>query len=167
MCSGWSYHPPKGGGLSSHRRTQRYCYMYPLRRNPAPRLHYCLIAPPLSLINNCLNLPFGTQGKFWRLDEAYFLQTRNGGHRKDLYPGGPHRVLLCFTGTLANILQCIGQPPSPQQIIIQPNISTVMSLRNPTPQGQGDNRKAWVALGKPVEVTQEGRGQGTASKRRT
>ena len=61
-----------GGGLSSYRRTQRYCYVYSLRRNqdPAPRLHYCfLTSPPLSLhplpslISNCLNLPFKTRGR--------------------------------------------------------------------------------------------------------
>ena len=78
-------------GLSSCRRTQRYCYAYPLRRNqdPAPRLHYdFLTAPPLflhplpSLISSCLNLPFGTQVRSRRLNEAHFLQTRNGGHRK-------------------------------------------------------------------------------------
>ena len=53
--------------------------MYPLRGNkdPVPRLHYCfLTALPLSLnllpslISNYLNLPFGTQGRSWRLDEA-------------------------------------------------------------------------------------------------
>ena len=69
--------------------------VYPLRGNqdPAPRLHYCfLTAPPLSLhplpslISNCLNLPFGTQERSGRLDEAYFLQTRNRGHRKASVP---------------------------------------------------------------------------------
>ena len=42
-----------GGGLSSYRRTQRYCYVYSLRRNqdPTPSLHYCpLAAFPLFLI---------------------------------------------------------------------------------------------------------------------
>ena len=82
-----------GGSLSSCRRTQRYCYAYSLRRNqdPAPRPYHPLTAPPLflyphhSLISNCLNLLFGTQGRSRRLNEAYFLQTRNRGHRKDLY----------------------------------------------------------------------------------
>ena len=32
-----------------------------------------------------------------RLNEAYFLQIRNGRHGKDLYLGGPHRVLLHFS----------------------------------------------------------------------
>ena len=97
-----------GGGLSACRRAQRYCYVYSLRRNQdtAPRMHYCfLTAPPLllyslpSLISNCLNLPFGTQGRSRRLNESYFLQIRNGQHKKDLHPGGAHRVLLCFTST--------------------------------------------------------------------
>ena len=95
----------RGGGLSSCRRAQRCCYVYPLRSNqdPAPRLHYCLLtAPPLSLhplpslISNYLKLPFGTQGRSKRLNEAYFLQTRNRGHRKAFVPGDPHRVLLSF-----------------------------------------------------------------------
>ena len=50
--------------------------MYPLRQNqdPAPRLHYCFLSAPLSLhplpslMSNFLNLPFGTQGRSWRLD---------------------------------------------------------------------------------------------------
>ena len=42
-----------------------------------------------SLIISCLNLPFGTQGRSGRLNEAYFLQTRNREHRKDLYLGTP------------------------------------------------------------------------------
>ena len=94
-----------GGDLSSYRRTQRYCYVYSLRRNqdPAPWLHYYfLTASPfflpsfLSLISNCLNLPFGTQGRSRRVNETCFLQIENGGHIKDLYLGGPHRVFQCF-----------------------------------------------------------------------
>ena len=42
--------------------------------------------PLLSLISNCLNLPFGTLEKSRRLNDAYFLQTRNGGHRKAFVP---------------------------------------------------------------------------------
>ena len=45
--------------------------------------------PLPSSISNCLNLPFGTQGRSWRLNEAYFLQTRNGGHRKGFGPRSP------------------------------------------------------------------------------
>ena len=30
------------------------------------------------------------------LNEAHFLQIKNGGCRKDLFPGGPHTVLLRF-----------------------------------------------------------------------
>ena len=42
-----------------------------------------------SLIRNHLNLPFGTQGRSRRLNEAYFLQTRNGGYTKMFVPGSP------------------------------------------------------------------------------
>ena len=44
-----------------------------------------------SLIANYLNLPFGIQGWSRGPNEAYFLQMRNGAHRKDLYHGGHHR----------------------------------------------------------------------------
>ena len=83
-----------------------YYYVYPLRGNqdPASRLYYCfLTAPPLSLlplpslISNHLNLPLGTQGRSWRLNEAHFLKTRNGGHRQDFVPrspAGPCLVIL-------------------------------------------------------------------------
>ena len=71
--------------------------MYPLRSNqdPAPRLHSCFLAAlPLSLhpfpsgISNSLNLPFGTQGRSWR------LESRNGTDRLPCL--GAHRVLLRF-----------------------------------------------------------------------
>ena len=68
-----------------------------------------------------------------------------------MYPGGPHKVLLRFTETLTNILQGI-EYLHPQQIIIQPEISTVMCLRNPTLQSKGESRKVWGALRKPAEV---------------
>ena len=42
-----------------------------------------------SLISNCLNPPFGTQGKSRRLNEAYTLQIRNGEHTADLYSRAP------------------------------------------------------------------------------
>ena len=46
---------------------------------PKAALLFLLTVPPLclhplpSLISNCLNLPLGTQGRSWRLNEAYFL----------------------------------------------------------------------------------------------
>ena len=58
-----------------------------------------LSASLLSLISNCLNLLFGLQGRSRRLNETCFVQTRNGGQRKDLNLGGPHRALLCFNYT--------------------------------------------------------------------
>ena len=68
-----------------------------LSRNLDPlwRLYNHLIVSPLflyplpSLISNCLNPPFGTQGRSRRLNEAYILQTRNGEHRTDLYSRAP------------------------------------------------------------------------------
>ena len=89
---------PTWGGLSSRRTVQRYCQVYSLRRNQdlAPRLLHCFLTPPplflLSLpflISNPLNRPFGTQGMSRKLNEACFLQTRNGGQRKSLSSGTP------------------------------------------------------------------------------
>ena len=58
-------------------------------REPGPCLSlqygFSLLLPCLyisSLISNCLNLPFGTQRRSWMFNEAYFLQTRDWGHRK-------------------------------------------------------------------------------------
>ena len=65
------------------RRVQKYCYVYPLRWNqdPAPRLHYCFLDAPVlslhllpSLIRNCFNLPFRTQGRSWRLWSISYKQ---------------------------------------------------------------------------------------------
>ena len=90
-----------GGGLSSCRTPIPLCLFLEEEPGPCPMLHYSfLISPPLflhsltSLISNCLNLPFATQGRSRRLNETYFPQTRNGGHRNDLYLGGPQRALL-------------------------------------------------------------------------
>ena len=64
-------------------------------QDPLSRLYHHLIVPPLflyplpSLISNCLNPPFGAQGRSRRLNEAYILQTRNGEHRADLYSRAP------------------------------------------------------------------------------
>ena len=89
---------PTWWGFSNCKTTQRYRFVYPVREDQdlAPRLHYCfLIVLPLSphllpsLISNCLNLLIGTQERWWRLNEAYFLQTKNGGHRKAFVPRSP------------------------------------------------------------------------------
>lgn len=50
-----SCHPPHGwGGLSSHRRIQRHCYVYPLRRNldPGLYLHYCFLTASPSFLHS-------------------------------------------------------------------------------------------------------------------
>ena len=98
------------GGLSSY-RTQRCFVMYiPWGRTRTLPNGCTIDCPPLflhslsSLINNCLNLPFGTQRKSRRLNEAYFLTNKNKWKKKKkwetqkgFYLGGTHRVLLCFT----------------------------------------------------------------------
>ena len=76
-----------------------YGYVYPLKGNqdPVPRLHYCfLTAPPLSLhplpslISNCLNLPFGTQERSWRLESVPYKQEMGNTERLPC-PGAPQR----------------------------------------------------------------------------
>ena len=50
-------------------------------------LHYCLTAPPLSLhplpslISSCLNLPFATQGRPWRLKPIPYKQETGNTER--------------------------------------------------------------------------------------
>ena len=72
--------------------------MYSLSENkdPVPKLYYCfLTVPPWSLhsfpslISASFNLPTGTQERSWRLNEAYFLQSRNEGQRKVFMTGCP------------------------------------------------------------------------------
>ena len=48
-----------------------------LSLDSSPSLH-----PLPSLISNPLNLPLGSQGRSWRLNEAHLLRTKNEGHRK-------------------------------------------------------------------------------------
>ena len=78
--------------------------VYPLRQkqDPAPRLHYCFLAAPLSylhplssLISNCSSLPFGTQGRSWRLESIPYKQEM--GDIKPSMPRSPHSVLLGFS----------------------------------------------------------------------
>ena len=95
LCSVWSYHPPPGWGLQLC-RTQKHCYAYFFEWEPRPsRLYHRLIVSPLflyplpSIISNCLNLPFRTQGRWRRLNEACILQIRNGEHRTYSYSRAP------------------------------------------------------------------------------
>lgn len=86
-------------GFSICKTVQRYCYMYPLRgyQEPSPRLYYCFLTasllslhPLLFLISNCLNLPFETQGRSWRLNESIsYKQETEGDTESLLCPGAP------------------------------------------------------------------------------
>ena len=78
-------------------RTQSYCYIYSLRRNqnPAPRLQYFLLTilpwslhPFLSMISNCWNLTFETQGMSQRLKSIPQRQEM-GDTEKLVCPGAP------------------------------------------------------------------------------
>ena len=87
-----------GRGCQYLHNSSEILFLYPLSGNkdPVPKLYYCfLTVPPWplhsfpSLISNSLNLPIGTQESSWRLNEAYFLQSRNEGHRKVFMTGCP------------------------------------------------------------------------------
>ena len=89
-------------------------------QDPAPGLDYCVLTiPPLSLhllpslISNCLNLPLGTQGRSWGLNEAHFLRTRNLGHRKALAPRSPRGP--CPVSDTPRKKGKVGQPVSFQK----------------------------------------------------
>ena len=90
-----------GGGLSSCRATQRLCYISSLKRNrdPALLLLDCSSSlqplPPL-ISNGWFESALWNSARSRRLNEAYFLQTRNRKHRKNLLLGGSRRVLLPF-----------------------------------------------------------------------
>ena len=90
-----------GRGLRSCKRTERYCYIYSLRRNKDPALYCFLIASPLflhfltSLDRKCLNLLFGTQGGLGGRS-LFPTNKKRGDTERLLYPGGPHRVLPSF-----------------------------------------------------------------------
>ena len=77
----------------------------------------------LSLISFRLNLLFRIEGRSWRLNEGYFLSSRNGDTEKLLYPGAPQGPapyhLLCTTLTCPP--KCSLLPfyrPHPAQLIV-------------------------------------------------
>ena len=82
------------------------CVSLEAELDPAPRLYYCfLIAPPLSLhtlpflISSCLNLPFGTQGRSWRLESIPFKKETKRKRAKASMPRSP-------TGSCSVSLSC-------------------------------------------------------------
>ena len=67
-------------------------------------MYYCCLTDPSlslhllpSLMSNCLNLSLGIQGRSWWLNEAHFLRTRNGEHRKVFAPMSPTGPCLVST----------------------------------------------------------------------
>ena len=79
-------------------------------------MHYCFLAAPLLslspfpfLIGNCSNLPFGTQGRSWRLE---FIPNKQemGNTKRLLYPGAPQslaRFHSAYVHFLGNNFQSI------------------------------------------------------------
>ena len=67
---------------------------------------FSLVLHPFpSLINNCLNLPIVTQGRSWRLNEAYFLYSKNWGTQKSFCAQEPKRALLGVSSDASFLLQ--------------------------------------------------------------
>ena len=91
------------------------CIFLEVNQDPVPRLHYCfLTAPPLSLhpfpslISSCLNLPFGTQGRSWRLKSISKKWGTQGSMARS--PTGSCLVLvLCWMLGISEqiYLQCL------------------------------------------------------------
>ena len=104
-----------GGGSSSVEELKRHCYAYFFEQEPGcfSRLYHHLIVSPLFLyflpflISNCLNLPFGTQGRSRRLNlfSLYFTVQQICTPESP-----PHRVLLSFNlgnrATMTVITSC-------------------------------------------------------------
>ena len=87
----------RSGTLFPARKTQRHCYIYPLRRNQDHTLyflnHSSFVSHSLPYgISNCLNLPFGTQGWSGRLKPA----SKKQGAGKDFctWKNSPGPALL-------------------------------------------------------------------------
>ena len=81
-------------------------YLLRWNQDPAQSLHYCSgcsllsLNPLLSLISNCLNLTFGTQGRSWRLEAggcSLFPTNKEQETWKGFYAQDHHRLLLSFT----------------------------------------------------------------------
>ena len=74
-------------GVSILQKSLKILFCISLGAGPCPKASLffldcsCKLSqhPLPSLISSCLNLPFRTQGRSWRLKKAYFLQTRNIG----------------------------------------------------------------------------------------
>ena len=86
----------------------------------------CLLFPLPSLINNCLNLPFGSQVRSWRLNEAYFLQQENRRHRTAFVPRIP--TGSCSLSWTFTITSCVPNSEF-SSLSLQPYILPVLVLR--------------------------------------
>ena len=76
-----------GVSLSAEQLIVMYTPWGGTRSLPQGCLLPCL--PLSSWISHSLYLPVGTQGRSRRLNEAYFLSSRNGRHRKNFTPKSP------------------------------------------------------------------------------
>lgn len=123
-------------------------------QDPAPKLYCCCLTVPLlslhplhSLIRNCLNLPLGTQGRPWRLNDVHFLKARNGGHGNAFAPSSPtgpclvigSGYLWCFISLLSHL--------SPR-----PEVSH-MSMSNCKEAGQVRNRFGIVVMANNLDLS--------------
>ena len=110
---------PFTGGWFVLLRAQRPCFVWPLRQNqgPAPNLRCCfLAAPPLplhclpSLTSNCWNLPFGAQGRSWRLESVPYKQGMEDTEKPcPEAPQGPAKFQLHITITDIIVMEIFGE----------------------------------------------------------
>ena len=99
----------------------------------APELHCCFLSvsplslhPLPSLISNCLNLPFGTQGRSWRLESVPYEQEEHGKASVLRRPTGP-----CSASLLPAAGQLLSQPP----VFRSPDVQEEADLGVPTCPG--------------------------------
>ena len=69
-----------------------------------------------------MNLPFGTQGRSRRLNEAYFLPKRNSGDRKTFVPKSPTMSCLASVG--------LGTNPERRERVLQLSLACGFMLKS-------------------------------------
>ena len=82
----------------------------------------CLSILLPSLTGNSVNLPFGTQGRSRRLNEAYFLPKRNSGDRKTFVPRSPTMSCSASVG--------LGTNPERRERALQLNLACDFMLKS-------------------------------------
>ena len=98
-----------------------------VQKDSALLLRYCFLTTlPLfmhsltSLVNTCLNMSFGTQGRSRRL-KPFLCKWETGDTESLFVPGGPHRVLLSFRMVPLQAELCPPQKPFVEVLTLRPS----------------------------------------------